>query len=273
MLQISFMPKEHERNRIAWNEASAFYKTGLESSIDLLRKGGMTFFPPELKILEDLRSSMNTCIHLQCAAGTDSLSLINFGAKKVIGVDISEEMIGLAKEKSERLGMNADWICSDVLNVSQELNGVADLIYTGKGAINWMMDIKSWAKVASRLLKPGGFLYLFEGHPITYCFDIHADKLQMDPIYKGYFDEKPYESQGWPGTYVGKIKENESDQAKKFERAWPVSTVISALLESGFILKKFEEHPDKYWDEFLNLPDELRVRIPNTYSVVAQKPN
>ncbi len=38
------------------------------------------------------------------------------------------------------------------------------MIYTGKGAICWMMDLDVWASIVWRLLKPGGMLFLFEEH-------------------------------------------------------------------------------------------------------------
>lgn len=266
------MSKEHEQNRLAWNEAAAFYQKGLNQDIEFLRKGSTTFFAPELKCLEPYRTNLNTCIHLQCAAGSDTLSLINYGAKEVIGIDISDEMIRIAQAKSDALKMNARWIRSDVLSIPQDLNAKADLVYTGKGAIIWMMDINAWAKVVARLLKPGGIFYLFEGHPFTYCFDMKASELKIDPNYQGYFSQTPYISQDWPDSYVGKVKEDVKDQAAKYEKAWPVSSVINALIDAGLTLQKFDEHKDKYWEEFENLPDELRQRIPNTFSIVAQKP-
>ncbi|MGZ6309553.1 MAG: class I SAM-dependent methyltransferase [Bdellovibrionota bacterium] len=232
----------------------------------------MTLHPPELKYLTPLKQTLKRCVHLQCAGGSDTLSLINFGAEQVIGLDISEQMLQVAEAKSLALGMNATWVHSDILEVPAELNGIADLVYTGKGAINWMMDIERWASVVARILKPGGRLYLFEGHPFTYLFDMKASQLALDPIYRGYFSEEPYASQDWPDTYIGKLKESVSDQAVKYERPWPVSAVISALLKAGLMLEAFEEHPDKFWDEFENLPEDLRTRFPNTYSVLARKP-
>jgi ubiquinone/menaquinone biosynthesis C-methylase UbiE len=196
--------------------------------------------------------------------------LINLGAKEVVGVDISDEMLRVAKAKSDALKMNATWVNSDVLNVPAELNGSADLLYTGKGAINWMMDLEGWAAVVARLLKPGGYLYLIEGHPVTFLFDMKASEL--DPSYQGYFSEKPYVSQDWPETYVGKLKDSEKDQAVKYERAWNFGAVITSLLEAGLVLENFEEHPDSFWDEFPNIPDGKRMLIPSTYSIVAKKP-
>lgn len=267
------MYKEHQQNRLAWNEAASAYKKSLESEILFLKSGGNALFSPELKFLSPLKESLKKCVHLQCAGGSDTLSLVNFGVQDVVGLDISEEMIAVATAKSQALGFNARWIVSDVLSAPSSLNNSADLVYTGKGVINWMMNIEEWAKVVARILKPGGHFYLFEGHPITYCFDMNAADLKIDPIYKGYFYEGCYASQDWPETYVGKIKDSTQEQAFKHERAWPVSRVIGALLGAGLTLKAFEEHPDKYWDEFVNLPNDLRQTFPNTYSLLFQKLN
>ncbi len=266
------MIREHECNRLAWNEASAYYRDNIENSIEFLRNRGMTFCEPELRILRAMDRDFTRCIHLQCAGGIDTLSLLNFGVQETIGIDISEEMIRIAQTKSDALAMNAKWIATDVLNTPGRLDGTADLVYTGKGAINWIMDIEGWAKVVARLLKPGGVLYLFEGHPFTYCFNMKARELAIDPIYQGYFSTVPYVSQDWPENYIGKLKDSEKDQAVKYERAWTVSAVIMSLINAGLVLDRFEEHPEKFWDEFANLSDELRQRFPNTYSVVARKP-
>ncbi len=109
-----------------------------------------------------------TAIHLQCAAGEDTLSLLNLGASEVVGVDISEEMIQIAQNISNQLGANARWVRSDILELSEEMNGTADLVYTGRGAIIWIHDLNRWAQTVPRLLKPGGIFYMYEGHPVTY---------------------------------------------------------------------------------------------------------
>jgi SAM-dependent methyltransferase len=173
------------------------------------------FCPPELQFLKRVIPGSRLCIHLQCATETDTLSLINLGAEEVVGVDISEEMIAIAREKSTALAMNARWIVSDVLQAPAELNGTADLLYTGQGAINWIINIHSWAQVASRLIKPNGYLYIFEGHPVTYFFKMDAPDLVIDPEFEGYFAEKIYVSNDWPETYAGK---HEDQRARGIHR-------------------------------------------------------
>ncbi|MCB9025219.1 MAG: hypothetical protein H6625_02800 [Bdellovibrionaceae bacterium] len=68
------MTKEHELNKMAWNEAAAFYKAGLKKSIELLKQGKVTFLGPEIKILNKYKDQLKMCVHLQCAGGTDTLS-------------------------------------------------------------------------------------------------------------------------------------------------------------------------------------------------------
>ena len=47
---------------------------------------------------------------------------------------------------------------------------VFDIVYTGLGALNWLPDLPRWAGVVADLLKPEGFLYLAEFHPLTWMF-------------------------------------------------------------------------------------------------------
>ena len=262
----------HEANRRVWNQAAGNYKQDLKESIDVLQSGRADLEPAELEALKSLIGSGTVAVHLQCAAGHDSLALLNMGIRKVVGVDISEEMLAIAKVKSDTLGANAEWIRSDILSLPETLNDAADLVYTGKGAINWIMDLKKWARVVARILKPGGHLFLFEGHPITYLFDTRTPTLCIAPEFKGYFAGTVYANQGWTEEYVGSLGLSPADHHTKHERAGPVSEVISELLDTGLVLAGFREYADPYWAEFPHMPAEERSKLPNTYSVTLKKP-
>src|SRR5437660_1208348 len=193
----------HEANRAGWNEGAAHYAQVVEQDIAFLRNGGKNFVAPEYAFLADLSDWCGRAIHLQCAGGRDTLSLWNQGAREVVGVDISDVMIDCARRKSEALGAPATWYRCDVLDTPAELDGTADLVYTGRGALNWIMDIEAWARVPARLLKPGGRLYIFEGHPIMWIWDHGAAELRLDPEYGDYFDRQIHRGQGWPDQYIG----------------------------------------------------------------------
>ncbi|MDQ7827178.1 MAG: class I SAM-dependent methyltransferase [Candidatus Eremiobacteraeota bacterium] len=262
----------HQSNRQAWNEGAARYREWIDDDIVFLRAGGIGLEPPELRYLVDLKSWCKRAIHLQCAGGKDTLSLWNHGAHEVIGVDISEVMIDCARQKSEALNAPARWIHSDILLTPHDLDGTADLVYTGKGAICWIMDIEAWADVVARLLVPGGMLYLFEGHPILDCMDLEASEFRLDSVYGNYFSQEAFESKGWSSEYIGELEKPASEQTPKYEKIWPVGRAVTTLISTGLRIEALEEHPEPFWGGMSKMDLEYKKRLPNTYSVVARKP-
>ena len=210
-------------------------------------------------------------IHLQCAGGRDTLSLWNQGAAEVIGVDISDKMIDCARRKSEALGAPAQWYRCDVLDTPAELDGTADLVYTGRGALCWVMDLEAWAHVVARLLVRGGRLYVFEGHPLSWVWNMEASDYVLDPDYGDYFTYQPIVHQGWPTTYIGDLGKPNEELAPKYERQWTLGPLMNSLLMAGLRLERFEEHPDTFWEEFPNMPPDLVRRLPHTFSLLMRK--
>ncbi|MFY9234248.1 MAG: class I SAM-dependent methyltransferase [Fimbriimonadaceae bacterium] len=263
--------RQHQANRAGWNEGAEWYAEHQQEGIEFLRSGGKNFCPPELPYLEGLGEWCRRAIHLQCAGGRDTLSLWNLGAHEVVGVDISDRMIELARGKSDALKAPAMWFRCDVLETHAELDGTADLVYTGRGAINWIMDIEAWARVPARLLKPGGKLYVFEGHPISSIWQLEAKEFLLDPDWGDYFNRTPHAEQGWPDTYIGALSKPKEQHATKHEVLWGIGDVINALLAAGLVMERFEEHADPYWDMFPNMAPGLMRRIPQTFSLLMRK--
>lgn len=271
-LQPDEIQRLHQGNRAAWNEAAARYEGELERDIAFLAAGGKAFQPPEWPYLQDLTAWCRRAIHLQCAGGLDTLSLWNQGAAEVVGIDISERMIASAQQKARALGAPAYWYCCDVLETPQELNDTADLIYTGKGALLWIMDLDRWAGVVARLLKLQGRFYLFEGHPLTWVWDMNATEYRLDPRYGDYFSTAIAQEQGWPVQYIpGTVLPPKEEQARSYERQWTLGQVVTALAEAGLRIERLEEHPDAYWNQFPMLAEDLVPRLPHTYSLLARK--
>lgn len=267
--------ERHQQNRAAWNEAAHYYEITFEQAVEFLKAGGKNLLKVELPCLERLSEWCERAIHLQCAGGTDTLSLWNHGAREVVGVDISDRMIDIARRKGEAIGAPASWHRSDVLDTPHELDGTADLVYTGRGAIGWIMDLQPWARVIHRLLKPGGRFYLFEGHPLGWVWhpDGHVLEFDPNPPYGNYFERTVGVTTGWPETYIPKdVVPSAEQQAKKNEHQWTLGDIINSIISAGLILERFEEHPDLYWDMYPNLPKDTISRLPNTFSLLARKP-
>ena len=267
--------ERHQQNRAAWNEAASQYEADLEERIAFLKAGGGNLMAPEMPYLQDLDKWCNRAIHLQCAGGTDTLSLWNHGAKEVVGIDISERMIAVARRKSEAIRANAHWHCCDLLETPEELYSTADLVYTGRGALCWVMDIEAWAQIVAKLLKPGGKLYVFEGHPLDWVWDPKSDvlKLDEDEPFGNYFSHSIAKDSGWPELYIPtELVPDVSKQEHKFERQWTLGQIMNSLIAAGLRLVRFEEHPDQYWEGLPNLPVEIANRLPHTFSLFMSRP-
>ena len=262
----------HKETGAAWDVTAAIYDRDEAQDFALLRSGGSSLHPIERRFLQDLNTWCGRAVHLQCAGGTDTLSLWKMGAAEVVGVDISEKMIAVARRKSTALAAPARWYCCDVLDAPPELDRTAGLVYTGKGALPWIMDLDAWAGVVARLLKPGGRLYVFEGHPLDWVWDTQAADYQLSPRTGSYFSETVVTDRGWP-IFSHPIQEHpHKDQFHVHERQWTLGQVMNSLVAAGLLLERFEEHPDLFWNQFPNLRPELVGRLPHTFSLLMRKP-
>jgi SAM-dependent methyltransferase len=255
--------------RLAWDEAAERYERWLPEAIELIRSGGTNLLPPELELMGDLHGRCRRAIHLQCAGGRDTLSLWNLGADEVVGIDYSPRMLSLAQRLSAAVGAPARWIEADVLDTPHDLDGTADLLYTGRGSLIWLQDLDAWAAVLQRLLAPTGRLVLFEGHPAEWLFDADADGNWIATDYD-YF-AGPEASKGWAPEYIDRLAIDEPDQSWKFARSWTLGEILTAMLSAGLRLERVSEHPTDWWGGHGDVRPEERGRIPLSFSVVGRR--
>ena len=232
-----------------------------------MKAGKSNLHPVERSYLAPILPQVKTAIHLQCASGRDTLSLWNEGVPRVIGVDISDVHIANARQISAALNAPAEWYRCDLLDTPHELDGTADLVYTGRGAMCWINDLDGWAGVVTRLLKPGGYLSLFDDHPASWLFNIEAETYQYDNI--DFFNHADL-GVGWPSTYIGDQAGPLEQQSRKYECLWPIARIVQALLDRGLVLRHLGEHPDPYWED---LPQpQTRAARQNPDDVLASGP-
>ena len=107
-------------------------------------------------------------VHLQCHIGTDTVSLARLGAR-MTGLDFSAPAIAQARALAAAAGADATFVESDLYGAADVLGrGRFDLVFTGIGALCWLPDIRRWAQVVADLLRPGGRLFIREGHPVLW---------------------------------------------------------------------------------------------------------
>lgn len=265
-LEVADVGAMHASNRAAWDQAAERYEGWLAEAIELISAGGSNLFPVEQELIGDLRGRCRRAIHLQCAGGRDTLSLWTAGAGEVVGVDFSPRMLDLARRLTEATGAPARWVLADVLETPSDLDGTADLLYTGRGSLLWIQDLDLWASVVRRLIAPDGRFVLFEGHPAEWLFDVDDDGRWIATDYD-YF-AGPEASRGWAPEYIDRLSIADEDQAWKFARAWTLGEIITALLRAEVRLDSVAEYPLDWWGGHSDVRPEERGRIPLSFSIV-----
>jgi len=258
----------HEETARGWDiVARAKYRAEFTDHVALLRAGGHNLLDPEVAVLAPLLPRSHV-VHLQCAHGLDTLGLLNAGAASAVGIDISSEMIAQARDKARAAGIAAEFCCADAVDPPLAFTETADVVYTGRGAVPWIQDLQAWAAAVRRLLRPGGHLFLFEGHPLDALWDRDADHVVLRTGVS-YFAGGATEHPGFPASVVS--RERGGDRPRMRERYWRPGAVIEELLTTGLSLVHFREYPAQFWDQFPNWPRETRDSLPHSYSLLARR--
>lgn len=219
-------------------------------------------------------------VHLQCHLGTDTISLARLGARSTVGLDFSPAALAAATDLAARAGADVEFVEADVYDAVAVLGGARfDVVFTGIGAICWLPDIARWAQVVAGLLRPGGRLFIREGHPILWAMS--------DPRPDGRLVvEHPYfETDGVrftePVTYAGEGSLTSPDIVH-FNHG--LGEIFNALWSAGLAITAFEEHREVPWNPLGDAmvpsdehPGEFvlasgRDRLPLTYTLQAARP-
>ncbi len=190
-------------------------------------------------------------LHMQCHIGTDTLSWAREGAR-VTGLDFSPNAIIEAERFADILGFDdARFVVSRVSDAVETLDGEQfDIIYTGRGALCWLPNLKQWARVCAALLRPGGTLYLEESTPTVNILDSEEgpDGPRLVPKYD-LFNEGPISEIG-EGSYA-----DPDWSGERITHCWEYryDTIINALIEGGFRIDFLNERDELFfapWPEF-----------------------
>lgn len=117
-------------------------------------------------------------LHLQCHFGQDTISLSKFGAK-VTGVDLSDEAINYAKNLNSELGENCQFICSDIYDLKDNLEGEFDIVFASYGVIGWHPDVNKFMSIVEHYLNPAGQFVLSNFILLFGCLIIKLRKLNI----------------------------------------------------------------------------------------------
>jgi SAM-dependent methyltransferase len=266
-------------NLANWNERAPAHAASPDYGLSAFRSDPrhlsrvVEFDKPLLGDLSGVRG-----VHLQCHIGTDTLSLSRLGAH-MSGLDFSAPALAVARELAAATKTQIDFHEADVYSAVDVLGrGGYDLVYTGVGALCWLPNIRRWAEVVADLLRPGGRLFIREGHPVLWALgDPRPDGLVT--LEYPYFEQEQPQVFDEPGTYVETQVEFISNVTHEWNHG--LGEIIGAVLAAGMRVAGFVEHQSVPWDA---LPGQMTAlgngewqltdrpsRLPHSYTLQAVK--
>jgi SAM-dependent methyltransferase len=142
----------------------------------------------------------------------------------------------------------------------------------------WLPDIDRWAEVVAKLLRPGGRLFIREGHPMLWSMEEHRqDRLLV--IEFPYFERE--EPLVWTdgGTYVQTDATFEHNTTHQWNHG--LGEILTALLKQDMRIIGFVEHDSVPWDALPGQMERLETgefrltdrpwRVAHSYTLQAIK--
>ena len=197
------------------------------------------------------------------------------------GLDISAEAVAAARRIAAERGLTVDYREADVHDAVEVLGaGRFDVVYTGKGAVCYLPDLDLWARVVHDLLKPGGFLYLAEFHPLLDALGEVPEPGREDSLElrHDYLSGRGAIAKDSTHTYTDGPALSSATTAYEWRHG--VGEVVTALAGAGLRIEVVREDERLPWPRFpsmvageggwFRLPDQA-PRIPLLYAIRARR--
>ncbi len=211
--------------------------------------------PALFSLLPDLTGKK--VLDLGCGFGEHCMRFVEEGADKVVGIDISEKMLEIAKaENSHEKITYMHMAMEDIGELEEEFDVVVSSL-----AMYYVEDYAGVVQQVYRLLKPNGQFVFSQENPLCTCHSGGDRWTRDENMRKLFMNLSNYSVEG----------ERESvwfvDNVKKYHRMF--STIMNVLIGAGFRIEKvIEPVPteallDKYpdYEDLLHKPDFMVVKV------------
>lgn len=188
------------------------------------------------------------------SCGKKAIPLAVLGAEVTI-FDISEENRKYALELAEAAQVHVNYEVCDVLEIDLEkFDGYFDVVFMEGGVLHYFHDIDIFMKRMYSLLKPGGKMICSDFHPFTKILD--ALDLQQPTM--DYFSTEIFQGEMAHARFYEETLRSQFPKCSL--RKYTVSEIITAVIGTGFLMKRFDEHPA--W---------TKPSLPGEFTIVADK--
>ena len=169
--------------------------------------------------------------------------------------DISEDNKKYALEVAAAAKVELNFEVCDILEIDIEKFGnYFDVVFMEGGVLHYFHDIDEFMRIMYSLLKDNGKMICSDFHPFTKI----ADMLNFEQPTMSYFSREIFEGEMAHARF---FEENIRKQMPKCSyRKYTISEIINSVINSGFTLRKFDEHPA--W---------TNEKIPGEFTIIASK--
>jgi SAM-dependent methyltransferase len=251
-----------QANKVGWDGLAATHYRNYD--VDRLLAGEPLLNDVIRREVGDVRGK--SLVHLLCHIGTDTLSWALLGAQ-VTGIDISPESLKYARLLADRMGIDAEFVESDVMDVLDVVDDTFDVVFSSTGVLCWLPDIRRYAQTARHLLKVGGFFYILDGHPFRSVMLDKAGEYGGDTIQGDYFRK-----QVWRYDHMGDYTDPELKVPHaSYEWQWTMGEVVTAFCEAGMRIEFLHEYPQYFYSGYTphDVEDDKPELYPCTFSLKA----
>lgn len=208
-----------------------------------------------------------TIVDLGCGTGIFTFLLEGFAPKKIIGIDLSEEMLNIAKRKAVKLSSKAEFICYDASKCRDVIHSQADFIFSSTTS-HYIRNIEELFMNVARSLKNGGECIFSIIHPLySAMYPIeHGDKFPNDEEWTIRYLDKS--ARAYIQPWLEYNDDYENHLSKSYHHTF--SDYINAIIDAGLVIEKICEpmapeewktmQPDRY-ESFVETPVYMIIKL------------
>lgn len=188
------------------------------------------------------------------SCGKKAIPLALLGVEVTV-FDISEDNKRYALEVAEAANVTINFEVGDVLEIDMEkYREYFDIVFMEGGILHYFHDINEFMRVMQGLLKENGKMICSDFHPFTKI----SDMLELEQPSMSYFYSDIFEGEmAHAHFYDDEIRQQ---MPKCSYRKYTISEIINGILQNGFTLERFDEHPS--W---------ANENVPGEFTAIARK--
>jgi ubiquinone/menaquinone biosynthesis C-methylase UbiE len=254
-------------NRKSWNQAAPIHRRYNFADLTALfsQPGYSRLDTVVTAALQKIGLHGKRVAQLCCNNGRELLSIKNLGAARVTGFDISDDFIQQAVELASSSKIEAEFVRSSVQEIPACYDHSFDLVFISIGSLGWMPDIRQFFAIVARLLAPGGWMAMYEMHPILDMFE-SSDLQNPPPLRYSYFRSEPFMDSIGHDYYQFTTYES----APSYWFHHKLGDIFQACLENGLTIRHFEEFDHDLSSVFAHF-EKLEVKPPLSYLLIGEK--